>query len=108
MYKYTVIFYPHIVKQYQSIEQFIEDNGYESYYDEKTSNLTAMGIDPTDATVYQQALSSDGFEAKSTISFASEEAKNAAFAAIGERLYAGVKTPIFEEEFEGTSTEHLF
>ena len=108
MYKYTVIFYPHIVKQYQSIEQFIEDNGYATYYDEKTSNLTAMGIDMSDATVYQTGLSEDGFEAKSTIAFDSEAAKNAAFEAVGERDYADIKTPIFEEEFEGTSTEHLF
>lgn len=108
MYKYTVIFYPHIVKQYQSIEQFIEDNGYQTYYEEKTSNLALMGIDANDATVYRAELSEDGFETKSTIVFESEEAKNAAFIAVGERDYSGMKTPIFEEEFEGTSTEHLF
>ena len=31
MYKHTVIFYPHIVKQYETIDQFVSENGYDDY-----------------------------------------------------------------------------
>jgi hypothetical protein len=107
MYKHTTIYYPHIVKQYESIEQFVADNGYDDYYAKKMEELQAIGIDRNNAEEFKWGLSEDGFEAKVTITFASVAEWESKQEIITNRVYNDMKKPIFEEEFLGQSTEHL-
>ena len=107
MYKHTIIFYPHIVKQYDSIEQFIADNGYEDYVEAKRSEIITFGFDLNDTSRYAESLSEDGFEAKTTVVFDSEEHFNQSIELIRGNASDISRKPIFEEEFLGESTEHL-
>lgn len=107
MYKHTVIFYPHIVKQYGSIDQFVTENGYEDYIAKKREEIGIFGFDLTDSTRYAESLSEDGFEGKTTVVFDSEAHFNECIASITGRGYEDLKKPIFEEEFVGESNEHL-
>ena len=106
MYKHTTIYYPHVVKQYDSLAQFITENGYDEYETARKEELTIMGLDVTDPAVYAESLSDDGFEAVSTIVFASEEDYLAKLELVSGRIYA-MKKPIFEEDFKGESSEDL-
>ena len=107
MYKHTVIFYPHIVKQYGTIDQFVTENGYDDYIVKKREEIGIFGFDLTDPSRYSESLSEDGFESKTTIVFDSEEHFNECIASITGRDYESMKKPIFEEEFLGESNEHL-
>lgn len=107
MYKHTTIYYPHVVKQYESIEQFVADNGYEDYFAKKMEELAQLGFDATDASKVHLGLSEDGFEAKVTVTFASVAEWEASQEIIINIQYSDMKKPIFEEEFLGDSTEHL-
>ena len=106
MYKHTVIFYPHIVKQYETIDQFVSENGYDDYIASKREEIGLFGFDVADATRYAEALSEDGFEGITTVVFDSEEHYLSSIESITGRDYS-MKKPIFEEHFLGESTEHL-
>ena len=106
MYKHTVIFYPHIVKQYETIDQFVTENGYDDYIAAKREEIGVFGFDIADATRYAEALSDDGFEGKTTVVFDSEAHYNECIALVTNREYT-MKKPIFEEDFHGDSEEHL-
>lgn len=106
MYKHTVIFYPHIVKQYETIEQFISENGYEEFTTAKREEIEIFGFSLTDSSRYAESLSEDGFEGKTTVVFDSEEHYLSSIESITGRDYS-MKKPIFEEHFVGDSTEHL-
>jgi hypothetical protein len=107
MYKHTVIFYPHIVKQYESVEQFIAENGYEDYVGAKRSEIVTFGFDPNDTSRYLESLSEDGFEGKTTVVFDSEEHYNQCIDLVRGNVADISRKPIFEEHFIGESTEHL-
>lgn len=100
MLKKTQVFYPHIVKQYESVNDFITENGYDEYYAMKKQNLVDNGIDHTDSTRYQEAITADGFEASVTVTYDDE----AQYQAVIAGTYEADKLPIFEED----STDHLF
>lgn len=100
MLKKSQVFYPHIVKQYTSVAEFIEDNGYQEYYAAKKENLLANGIDHTDSSKYQESITADGFEATVTVAYDDE----AHYQAVIAGTYEADKLPIFEED----SDEHLF
>lgn len=105
--KFSTVFYPHIVKEYTSIEQIIADNGYEEFY-AAANEIQLRYIDITDPSVYQEAISEDGFEAICTTYFEDDavyEAYNAAMAVIA----PGVKQPIYRENHPDINDEiHLF
>ena len=107
MYKHTVIFYPHIVKQYESVEQFIAENGYEEFAASRHEEIGIFGFDINDTSRYVESLSDDGFEGKTTVVFDSEEHYNHCIGLITGREVNVSKKPIFEEHFLGESTEHL-
>lgn len=98
MIKRTKVFYPHIVKQYDTVDQFIAENGYADFYAAVRAEIEAVGIQLTDATRYSEALTEDGFEAKATIVFADEAEYNAYVAGCG--THDSLRTPIFEENVE--------
>lgn len=101
--KKTTIYYPHIVKEYESVNQLIEENGYTEFYDVLLAELVTGGIDINDETQYQVSLSDDLFEAVATVVFSSEEA----YAKHDEEppeWGPSVKGPIFIEKSE----DHLF
>ena len=102
MIKRTKVFYPHIVKQYDSVDQFVSDNGYADFYAAVRAEVAAAGVSLTDASRYAEALSDDGFEAKATIVFADQAEYDAYLAGVATE-HAGIRTPIFEENVE----EHL-
>ena len=97
--KKTRIHYPHIVKEYDSVEQLISENGYTDFYNEIIAGMVAFGIDVDDETQYKEALSEDLFEAVSTVIFASEEAY-AEYEANTPECSPSTKAPIFIEESE--------
>lgn len=97
--KKTRIHYPHIVKEYDSVEQLISENGYTDFYNEIIAGMVAFGIDVDDETQYKEALSEDLFEAVSTVIFASEEAY-AEYEANTPECNPLTKAPIFIEESE--------
>ena len=107
MYKHTTIFYPHIVKQYETIEQLVSENGYDDYWNAKLEELAALGFDKTDTTKVYLGLSEDGFEGVSTVVFASKTEWDSKQSFTEGKTYDSMKKPIFEEEFVGESTEHL-
>ena len=109
MYKHTTIFYPHIVKQYETMDQFVTENGYDDYYAAKHQELEELGFDINDSTKVFEGLSEDGFEAITTIIFESEADWNAKqpITQNRETEYSGMKKPIFEEEFVGDSDQHV-
>jgi hypothetical protein len=100
--KNTKIFYPHIVKEYGSVAQFVSENNYTAYYNEMRAGIAAFGIDLDDETQYQEALSADMFETIATIAFA-DEASALNYASNAPEVNVSV-LPIFSEE----SDEHLF
>jgi hypothetical protein len=102
MIKRTKVFYPHIVKQYDSVEQFVSENGYADFAAALKAEITSAGIDVTDSSRYVEALSDDGFEAKATIVFTDQAEYDAYLAGVATE-HSGIKTPIFEENVE----EHL-
>jgi hypothetical protein len=95
--KSTKIFYPHIVKEYASVEEFITENNYTEFYNEQKATLVTAGIDINDDTKYKENLSEDSFEAILTVVFASQEARDAYVAAAGEPDPSN-RQPIFIEE----------
>ena len=100
MIKRTKVFYPHIVKQYDSVEQFIADNGYDDFYATTRAEIASAGVTLTDPSKYVEALSDDGFEAVTTVVFADQAQYDAYLAATQEYAH---RSPIFEENIE----EHL-
>ena len=97
--KKTTIFYPHIVKEYESVEQFLSENSYGEYYNEVTAGLVSVGIDMNDETQYKESLSDDLFEVIATIVFPNEAAWEA-YLAGKENENRSLRAPIFEEESE--------
>ena len=106
MYKHTTIFYPHIVKQYETIEQLVSENGYDDYWNAKLEELAQLGFDTADASSVYLGLSEDGFEGVSTVVFASQADWDSKQSITHERDYSNMKKPIFEEEFTGDSDAH--
>ena len=99
MIKRTKVFYPHIVKQYDSVEQFVSENGYADFAAALKAEITSAGVDVTDASRYAEALSDDGFEVKATIVFADQAEYDAYLAGVAEE-HPDVRAPIFEENVE--------
>ena len=95
MIKRTKVFYPHIVKQYESVDQFVSENGYADFYAAVRAEIVATGISLTDASRYAESLSDDGFEAVATVVFADQAEYDAYLASVVERTE---RSPIFEEE----------
>ena len=100
MIKRTKVFYPHIVKQYDSVEQFITENGYADFYAAMRAEITAAGINLADASKYAEALSDDGFEAVATVIFDDQAHYDSYLASVAEQT---ARAPIFDEVVE----EHL-
>ena len=109
MYKVTKSFYPHIVKQYESVEQFLTENDYTAYRQALVDSLSGTNISTDDETRFKESLSEDGFEAIATIVHDSEEVYNEYLNSIDieAELNSSIRRPIFEEVFVGESTEHL-
>lgn len=105
--KFSTVFYPHIVKEYTSVEQFRTDNGYDEYYT-AANEIQARHIDITDTTIYQEAISEDGFEAIVTVFFENDAAYEAYHADMT-AITPGMKQPIYKEDFQDADDEiHLF
>jgi len=102
MIKRTKVYYPHIVKQYDSVEQFITENGYADFYSAVKAKVEAAGITLTDSTRYLESLSDDGFESVVTVVF-TDQAQYDAYLADTLSDSNDMRTPIFEENVE----EHL-
>lgn len=100
--KRTKIFYPHIVKQYESIAQLVSENGYDDFYAAIRQEVADANIDLNDSAVYRETLSEDGFEGIVTVKFESQEAYEAYVESC--ELHEGRKRPIYVEE----SDNHLF
>lgn len=101
MHKLTTVFYPHIVKEYDSYDSMVTENGYEEYRQFVLNTLTEHGIDINDESVFKEELSDDGFEAIATVVFPNEEDFNAYM--ISAQRSTSFKKPIYEEEVD----EHL-
>ena len=97
MIKRTKVFYPHIVKQYDSVEQFVSENGYADFAAALKAEITSAGVDVTDASRYAEALSDDGFEAIATVVFNDQAHYDSYLAIVTEQT---ARAPIFEEESE--------
>lgn len=96
--KKTKIHYPHIVKEYESVAQLIEENGYSDFHAAMLAGLTQFGIDVNDETQYKESLSDDLFEAIATVVFPSEEEWNTYDQSI--ESDPEFKMPIFVEDSE--------
>jgi len=105
MIKETKLFYPHIVKQYDDVNQMISDNNYTSYYNMMRQVFTDAGIDIANNTVYQEALTEDKFEGIITVIYPDTDAVTAIETAIQSNMESfSNPQPIFEE----VVTDHLF
>jgi hypothetical protein len=105
--KFSTVFYPHIVKEYTSVEQFRTENGYNEFYT-AANEIQARHIDITDTSVYQEAISEDGFEAICTAYF-EDDAAYEAYHADMIAITPGMKQPIYKEDFQDENDEiHLF
>lgn len=105
MIKETKLFYPHIVKQYDDVNQMISDNNYTSYYDLMRQVLTDAGVDCTNNAVYQEALTEDKFEGIITVVYPDADAITAIETAIQSNMESfSSPHPIFEE----VVADHLF
>lgn len=105
MIKMTKLFYPHVVKQYDNLDQLISENNYSDYQAILKNSLTNQGMDISDSSVYQEALTDDKFEAIATIVYPDQATRDAAVAEVqsNSESFTGA-CPIFEEEV----TTHLF
>ncbi|MDC1446368.1 hypothetical protein N8344_00185 [bacterium] len=105
--KFSTVFYPHIVKEYTSTEQLIAENGYEEFY-AAANEIQARYLDITDPSVYQEAISEDGFEAICTVYF-EDDAVYEAYHADMSVIVTGIKQPIYREHHPDMDDEiHLF
>lgn len=105
--KFSTVFYPHIVKEYTSIEQFTTENGYEEFY-AAAIEIQARYLDITDPSVYQEAISEDGFEGICTV-YIEDDAVYEAYHADMADIATGIKQPIYRENHLDTDDEiHLF
>ena len=100
--KISRVIYPHIVKQYESIEQLVSENGYTDFYEARRQELVDFGFDLNDQNRYHEELSEDGFEGTLTMHFDSQEHYDAYLASVSE-LHEH-KFPIYIEETDS----HLF
>jgi hypothetical protein len=96
--KRTKVLYPHIVKEYNSIEQFISENEYDDYYTVIRSEIAAVGIDLSNESQYKEQVSDDGFEVVATIVFPDEATWNNYVE--GCEPHTDLRKPIFEENIE--------
>ena len=99
MIKMTKLFYPHVVKHYDSLDQLISENNYSDYQSILKNSLTNQGMDISDTSVYQEALTDDKFEAIATIVYPDQATIDAAVAEVQSNSegFTGA-CPIFEEE----------
>lgn len=105
--KFSTVFYPHIVKEYTSIEQFITDNGYGDFYT-AANIIQDRYIDRSDATIYLEGISDDGFEAIVTVSIP-DQATYDAYHAEMQEIAPESKHPIYRENHPDANDEiHLF
>lgn len=106
--KISSVFYPHIVREYATVEEFREVNGYEEYY--AAANLIQdRHIDRSDSNVYQESISDDGFEAIVTILFEDEAACEAYHAEMESIYDFSAKMPLhIDKHMENNDTIHLF
>lgn len=98
--KRTKVFYPHIVKQYESISALVSENGYDDFYAAIRQEIADAGIDLSNEVVYKEQLSEDGFEGIVTVVFASQSDYDAYFAVASVNTFEGLAKPIFVEEVE--------
>lgn len=99
--KITRVIYPHIVKQYETVEQLVNENGYNEFYNARRQELIDFGVNLNDSSVYLESLSEDGFEGILTMVFENQESYDAYFATVVQE--ENFKMPIFIEDAE----EHL-
>ena len=55
------IVYPKKLKQYTTVEEFVQTNNLQSYYDAVISGVTAIGLDPSNTAHFNTALTNDNF-----------------------------------------------
>jgi len=94
--KRTKIYYPHIVKEYASVEEFVTENNYTEFYDNQKSTLVSAGIDVSDDTKYKEILSEDSFEVIVTAVFPSQEVRDEYLVTL-EEVKPSLRKPIFVE-----------
>ena len=105
MIKITKVFYPHIVKQYDTVDQIVSENNYTDYVAILKNSLTNAGVDISDASNFQEALTEDKFEGVTTFVYPDESTRDTVVADIESQLSSfNCAQPIFEEEI----TDHLF
>lgn len=100
--KLSQVFYPHIVKEYDSVETFIAENEYNTYYDAMRGELASFNIDITNPAQYGESLTEDRFEAVSTIVFENQADADNYIQNCNPDLATG-KMPIFIED----TTDHV-
>lgn len=99
--KITTVFYPHIVKEYATIDQLITENGYDEFY-AWTRNVVGQFIDITDDAQYLEALTDDMFEGTATMVFPSQAVLDQ-YEAASNHDSEDFKLPIFAEP----ATDHI-
>jgi hypothetical protein len=70
------IVYPKKLKQYATVEEFIQTNNLQTYYDALVSGVTAIGLDPTNTAHFNTALTNDNFCGVFSILIESAEKEN--------------------------------
>lgn len=105
MIKMTKLFYPHVVKQYDNLDQLISENNYSDYQAILKNSLTNAGLDISDSAVFQEALTDDKFEGIATVVYPDQATRDTVVAEVesNSASFSGA-CPIFEEEV----TTHLF
>lgn len=98
MIKLSKVFYPHIVKKYDTVEQYVSENNYELFEQATLEHLANHGIDTNDSAQYVQQLSEDGFEVMVTVVFQDSSVFDA-FMEVDPAADLN-RRPIFEEEVD--------
>jgi len=99
--KTTKVFYPHIVKEYDSVEQFVSENDYTAYYTAMRQGLVDFGIDINDPSKYLESLTEDSFEAVLTLVFTDQAEMDSYLEIAASRNEAeSHRSPIFDEEID--------
>ena len=102
MIKETTILYG-ITKEYDSVDAFFTENGLAEYRTQMQADFASAGLDITDDTKVQSALTSDSSGVKITVAYA-DQAEQDAFIAISLAADVPDTLPLVEE----LSSDHLF
>ena len=102
MIKETTILYG-IDKEYDSVDAFFTENGLAGYRTQMQANFASAGLDITDDTKIQNALSGDSRSVKVTIAY-DDQVEQDAFIAISLAADVPDTLPLVEE----IVSDHLF